>query len=128
MSTSKKKLDPSNLVLGAPAVDPEARRKFVEGEGGAEPAAPNGKAAGQGAKATKGKASKAAAPIPAPAPATGGKVLKADRKKRQLLVYMSTPELRREVDIRVAHVGGSLSAFVERLVVAELAKPVKARS
>jgi hypothetical protein len=121
MSTaSKRRLDPSNLVLpaGAPAVDSEARRKFVEGEGAA-PAAASARA-GQGKPAKKG--AKAAAPAPAPA---SSKTKKADRQLRQLLVYMSTPELRRDIDIRTAEEGVSLSAWVERLAIAELAKPAK---
>ena len=55
----------------------------------------------------------------------GGRLKMADRKERQLLVYMSTPDLRREVDIRAAQEGVTLSAFVERLVKAELAKPLR---
>jgi len=53
------------------------------------------------------------------------KTKKADRTERQLLIYMSTPKLRREVDIRTAEEGVSLSAWVERLVLAELMKPMR---
>jgi hypothetical protein len=47
----------------------------------------------------------------------------ADRLERQLLVYLSRPELRIAVNVRAAQEDVNVSKWVERLIVAELSKP-----
>lgn len=101
MSTKRKGMNASNLVLPAAAMP-----------------------AGAPAVDPSARERFIASTAPAHPPRTRPPKL-AERGERQLLVYLSRPELRIETNVRAAMEDLSVSAWVERLIVEELARPAR---